>query len=388
MAIDPRISLGIQVAPQVNVADIFNRIKDQQQGLELGKQNIAINEQTIAQQTGVTNDANNNRILKSLNDYAVRNQPQINEAITTGNPDNLIRGLVQRKADLTSQGLPTRETDEGIAMLQQGDIKGFTDTLKGAVSLFNQQNGSAKEQSGFTLSQGQQRFDASGNSLAIVAPKDIPLDKPKVGTFRFIETPTGIAKLNTITGEQDETILTSKEIELARKQTLEQTKAQLKQSDTTFDRSKKIRDRHDKLSGEFVKVRDSFDRVRESQQTAAGDIALIFNYMKMLDPGSVVREGEFATAQNAGGVDDRVLNSYNRLLTGERLNPKQRTEFESQAGKLFDIAEVRNKSLIKETISLGKQFNVTEANIFGNSPQTSARQPTVLKFDAQGNQIQ
>lgn len=34
--------------------------------------------------------------------------------------------------------------------------------------------------------------------------------------------------------------------------------------------------------------------------TPAGDIAVIYAYMKLQDPTSVVREGEFATAQNAG----------------------------------------------------------------------------------------
>lgn len=207
---------------------------------------------------------------------------------------------------------------------------------------------------------------------------------PKVGKFRFIETDTGIAKLNTATGEIEEKTLTSKEHELARKQTADQLKIDLKSSASNFDRSKKIRDRHDKLSGEFIKVRDSFDRIKASEKTAAGDLALIFNYMKMLDPGSVVREGEFATAQNTAGVPDRLRNVFNRLLSGERLSPKQRKSFISQAGKLFNTAENRNKSLIKGTISIGAQFGVTEDNIFGAQNESSV---TRIRFDAQGNQI-
>jgi len=39
----------------------------------------------------------------------------------------------------------------------------------------------------------------------------------------------------------------------------------------------------------------------------------------MLDPGSVVRESEFATAQNAAGVPDQVRNMYNKVLSGTRL---------------------------------------------------------------------
>lgn len=38
--------------------------------------------------------------------------------------------------------------------------------------------------------------------------------------------------------------------------------------------------------------------------SAANDLAMIFAYMKMLDPGSVVREQEFANAQNAAGIPD------------------------------------------------------------------------------------
>jgi hypothetical protein len=64
---------------------------------------------------------------------------------------------------------------------------------------------------------------------------------------------------------------------------------------------------------------------------AAGDLALIFGYMKILDPGSVVREGEFANAQNAAGVPDRIRNAYNKSLRGERLNESQRNQFLGQA---------------------------------------------------------
>ena len=48
MSIDPRISMGVKVAPQVNVADIFNRVKQQQQGLAAGEQGLEIGEQNIA----------------------------------------------------------------------------------------------------------------------------------------------------------------------------------------------------------------------------------------------------------------------------------------------------------------------------------------------------
>jgi hypothetical protein len=83
----------------------------------------------------------------------------------------------------------------------------------------------------------------------------------------------------------------------------------------------------------YIEIGQAYKKIQESAKTpsAAGDIALIFNYMKILDPGSVVREGEFATAQNAAGVPDRVRAQYNQIITGQRLTEIQRTDFLNQA---------------------------------------------------------
>jgi len=80
---------------------------------------------------------------------------------------------------------------------------------------------------------------------------------------------------------------------------------------------------------DFRTVRDalgSLDAIAK-EDSAGSDIALIFSFMKILDPNSVVRETEFATAQNAAGVPDQVRNAFNRALSGERLNPTQRNDF-------------------------------------------------------------
>ena len=86
---------------------------------------------------------------------------------------------------------------------------------------------------------------------------------------------------------------------------------------------------------EFQKVDDALRRAVASKDNAVGDVALIFSYMKMLDPGSVVREGEFATAQQAQGVPERVMNLYNQALTGERLTPGVRSSMKDQAQALY-----------------------------------------------------
>lgn len=75
-----------------------------------------------------------------------------------------------------------------------------------------------------------------------------------------------------------------------------------------------------------------------SDPTAAGDISLLIGYMKMLDPTSVVRETEFATAENAGGVPERIRNLFNKAREGTRLTEDQRADFLGQARKLYNLS--------------------------------------------------
>ena len=110
-----------------------------------------------------------------------------------------------------------------------------------------------------------------------------------------------------------------------------------------------MRDDFTNASKEFVKVRDAHQRVMSSAQdpSAAGDLALIFNYMKVLDPGSTVREGEFANAQNSGGVDQRTIALYNSIARGERLSDKVRADFLDRSGRLYNAA-VQNQETIEQ----------------------------------------
>lgn len=101
--------------------------------------------------------------------------------------------------------------------------------------------------------------------------------------------------------------------------------------------------------------------------TAAGDLSAIFAFMKMLDPGSVVREAEFANAQNAAGIPDRVRNLYNQALKGNRLNDKQRAEFLGEARKLAGAAQDRITNVTREYQGIADQY--------GYDPKRATGQP-------------
>ena len=72
--------------------------------------------------------------------------------------------------------------------------------------------------------------------------------------------------------------------------------------------------------------------------TPAGDLAAATKIMKILDPGSVVRESELGMAMAATGVEDRVRNYANMVITGQKLTPTQRKDFVDLSDKLYNAA--------------------------------------------------
>lgn len=141
------------------------------------------------------------------------------------------------------------------------------------------------------------------------------------------------------------------------------------------DAESKMRKEYSDQTKGYQDVKEAYSRVLASQETAAGDLALIFNYMKMLDPGSVVREGEFATAQNATGVPQRILNLYNNLNKGERLNADQRKSFGKQAEALFNQAGKQEATVRQGIERIARGYGLNTENIFFTPTEVAPTAP-------------
>jgi hypothetical protein len=118
----------------------------------------------------------------------------------------------------------------------------------------------------------------------------------------------------------------------------------------------------------YTEVGDMWAKVRQAGQnpTAANDLALIFGYMKILDPGSVVREGEFANAQNSAGVPDRLRATYNNLLRGERLTEVQRQDFLRSAYGAVQSQVPRVQSVIDYYTDVATSIGVKPESVIRN----------------------
>lgn len=114
-----------------------------------------------------------------------------------------------------------------------------------------------------------------------------------------------------------------------------------------------------------------------------GDVALVFAFMKMLDPGSVVRESEFAVAEaTAGRLDRLYMDIVKKTQTGERLTPDQRKQYMELADKYMEAAiehEDRvKKGLEKVVMNYGlnpEHIFVMEHGLEGQTPAQPGATP-------------
>lgn len=128
---------------------------------------------------------------------------------------------------------------------------------------------------------------------------------------------------------------------------------------------KNLRGEFDDKTKSFVVTRDAVSKIDKafSNPSPAGDMSGIFSYMKVLDPGSTVREGEYANAQNAGSVPNSIWAQYNKAVAGELLTPTQREDFRNQAFNLYDSALAQYNNEYNRYTDLSNNYKVNPSNV-------------------------
>ena len=157
----------------------------------------------------------------------------------------------------------------------------------------------------------------------------------------------------------------------------------------------KLRNEFIKQAKTFISVNDSYGRIKASSETpsAAGDLALIFNYMKMLDPESVVRESEFAQAASTGAFGERLRAAANKILSGERLSDAIRNDFVDRAAKLMQKQLATHKNLIGEYKRLSEKRGIDPSGVIIDfitniSNLDESNPPPVDRLDPSGKPVE
>jgi hypothetical protein len=188
------------------------------------------------------------------------------------------------------------------------------------------------------------------------------------GAAKTIETAEGIMQWNPSTERYD---IPAGEAPAA--------EDQAKEGERAFKQAKDLRKEYLGITAEYRKVRDAYARVQESAKnpSPAGDLALIFNYMKMLDPGSVVRESEFRTAEQAKAwlsktegegitVPSVVQTAIQKAGEGTFLLPEQRKDFANRSKSLSLRQGKQHEQNTKEYTRLAKGFGLKPETVIVN----------------------
>lgn len=125
----------------------------------------------------------------------------------------------------------------------------------------------------------------------------------------------------------------------------------------------------------FNEVQSAHDQIKVGlgKQSPAGDLAAATKLMKILDPGSVVRESELAMAMQASGALDRLSNYGNMVITGQKLTPTQRKDFGELSDQLYSTAADRYDQSADEYRSTAADYKLNQDRV---AKPATRQQPT------------
>jgi len=138
-------------------------------------------------------------------------------------------------------------------------------------------------------------------------------------------------------------------------------------SEKIFAQEEKIRKEWQGRSKVYSELQGTFKNIQTSATsgTGAGDIALITAFMKMLDPGSVVRETEFATARDTAGLFIQLQNKLEKAKNGQFLDPKQRQDYVNLSKQYLASAQKKAEQEKKDLSLVVKNYKLNPENVFG-----------------------
>lgn len=117
----------------------------------------------------------------------------------------------------------------------------------------------------------------------------------------------------------------------------------------------------------FNEMKSAYGQITDAikQSSPAGDLAAATKFMKLLDPGSVVRESELAMAMAASGALDRATNYAQNVISGNKLTPTQRADFQALADRLYGTAAQTYNAKRNELVQLGQDYGLNAERALG-----------------------
>jgi len=375
------------------VTNLYNQLSDlnaQATGLKNEAAAIPIQVQQQALGQGVTDRGIAPIETAKLRDNALKALSLGQQyAIVSGNYDkarNYADQLITAKYSQIEANINARKTD--LAALEKYDL------TPAQTKLLNAQNAAIKKQE-------QELADKKANEKAISdmiinassanAPRDL------VSKAQAAKTPSEAAMiLGQYAGDYYKTELLKNQIatEKAQRAKIYNDINNSNSVPVTVDGviaklPKASQERYYKLQGDFDKATEKYRGAIDSANslkalskdaTAQDQTAIIFQYMKTLDPTSTVREGEFALVASTAGLGDRAVNALKKLDNGQRLNDTQIKEIVGATDKLAQSARQNLEASSKEYDRRAVKFGLP-TGLFYEPQDLSSNVPIINKSE-------
>jgi hypothetical protein len=117
----------------------------------------------------------------------------------------------------------------------------------------------------------------------------------------------------------------------------------------------------------YSEMQSAYGQITDSlkQSSPAGDLAAATKFMKLLDPGSVVRESELGMAMAASGALDRATNYAQMRINGTKLTDTQRKDFQQLSNQLFGTATSAYNQKRGEFEQMGSAYGIDANRALG-----------------------
>ncbi|MGB1566390.1 MAG: hypothetical protein ACPHA6_12205 [Paracoccaceae bacterium] len=123
-----------------------------------------------------------------------------------------------------------------------------------------------------------------------------------------------------------------------------------------------LRKEFTKDTQDFEKIQQFKKQITNAPNTGAGALSAVFGFMKLLDPNSVVRPSEQASAENAGGVPVRLRSIWNRALRGG-MGEELMAEFRAEAERIYGDRLKRYNRRYERYDSIAKRRGMDPRNV-------------------------
>lgn len=126
-----------------------------------------------------------------------------------------------------------------------------------------------------------------------------------------------------------------------------------------------FRGQYAEASRSFVATRDAFSRIAASAETpsAAGDLALIYGFARLLSPQGAVTDADYSNLASSGSLGTQIQAAWQRASTGQRMTDEQRADMLAQSKAIFTTSLKTQAGLETQYRGIAKRSGLAGDNV-------------------------